>query len=207
MHHLRGFVLAGAVAGAAVPSLAWSAEPQWGPSNDRPAYDEGYERGLRAGTDDYRRGDRFEFSDESDYRRGDLGYRYEYGDRDRYRGMFRRGFESGYRSGYGEYRNTGRGVPSWGAGPGRFDRGFDTGVNDGYEAGLNDARRAHRYDPVSEGRYRSADRGYERWYGPKDAYRNSYRTGFRQGYERGYQDGRRYGNNRLRLGGFLGFLF
>ncbi len=69
-------------------------------------------------------------------------------------------------------------------------------MNDGYEAGMNDGRANRRFDPIGEGRYRSADRGYERRYGSKDAYRNNYREAFRQGYSRGYEDARRYGNSR-----------
>ena len=46
---------------------------------------------------------RFEFTDESDYRRGDSGYRSQYGNRDRYRDSFRYGYQEGYRNGYGNY--------------------------------------------------------------------------------------------------------
>jgi hypothetical protein len=39
--------------------------------------------------------------------------------------------------------------------------------------------------------YRSADDGYFKSYGPKDAWETNYRAGFRQGYEEGYRDGNR----------------
>lgn len=86
--------------------------------------------------------------------------------------------------------------------------GFRNGLNDGYEAGLNDARNRRQYDPVGERRYRSADRGYERRYGSKDAYKYAYRDGFREGYDRGYREGRRYDNRRDRdRRGFFGGIF
>src|SRR4051812_4892119 len=74
--------------------------------------------------------------------------------------------------------------PQWGGSPrssgrvddrsyGRYNNnfGFQAGLNDGYEAGLNDARGHRRYDFVSERRYRSADRGYNGRYGPRDYYK------------------------------------
>ncbi len=185
---------------------ASTASAQWGSTRVSPAFQQGYERGLRAGADDLRRGDRFGFTDENDYRRADAGYRSQYGSRDRYRDEFRRGFESGYRNGYAV---AGRGGPSWnqggpwngrGAGPwtggragARFDVATQQGYADGYEAGLDDGRDNRRFDPVGERRYRSADRGYQRSYGDKDYYKANYRTGFRSGYEDGFRDGQRYG--------------
>ncbi len=191
------------------------AREQWGPNGTQQAYNEGYQRGVRAGDEDGRRGESFNFVDESDFRRGDLGYRREYGRVDGYRGEFRRGFEQGYRAGYDRYsRNgydprTGRQVPNGrGRANGPFDRygtygnnrndlAVQTGFNDGYERGLDDGQDRRRNDPFAESRYRSGDHGYDRRYGPKEAYKLNYREAFRQGYERGYQDGRRYnGNNR-----------
>lgn len=174
-----------------VLSAASTVSAQWGPpSRPQPGFDEGYQRGVRAGADDMRRGDTFNFSDENDYRRGDAGYRPQYGDRDWYRDSFRRGFQSGYRNSYQ------RGGPSrgWGSGRagGRVDVAVQQGYNDGYEAGLDAAGDRDRFDPVREGRYRSADRGYERAYGDREYYKTNYRSGFRSGYESGYRDGSRY---------------
>src|SRR5215831_10161127 len=61
------------------------------------AYDEGYQRGLRAGQDDSRRGNPFNYTDERDYRSADAGYRSQYGSRDVYRDDFRVGYQAGYR--------------------------------------------------------------------------------------------------------------
>lgn len=77
----------------------------------------------------------------------------------------------------------------------RFDPAFRNGEEDGYREGLRDGERGERFDPVREKRYRSADNGYDRRYGPKELYKDRYRDGFRRGYEDGYQDGRRYGRN------------
>jgi len=197
MYRLRSLVLAGVVA-IAVPA-AISAQTRWGLPTYDPGYSVGYERGQRAGADDFRHGDRFQYADESDYRKADYGYRSDYGSRDLYRDSFRRGFEQGYRVGYGNYgygTSRGYGVPPYsnvpGYSAGRYDNAYQIGLNDGYEAGVNDADGHRAFDPISERRYRSADHGYQKSYGPKEAYKNSYRNAFRQGYERGYQDARRY---------------
>jgi flagellar biosynthesis/type III secretory pathway protein FliH len=180
------------------------------------AFQEGYSRGTRAGQEDGRRGQSFNFSDEADWRRADAGYRSQYGPVERYRAEFRRGYEQGYRSGYETY-GRGRGgygsgrsdLPPYGRGRGRGPgdgygygygygnpRAFDMGYNDGYEAGLDDGRDRRRFDPIAEGRYRSGDRGYEREYGSRESYKIAYREAFKQGYQTGYEDGRRYGTRR-----------
>ena len=153
-----------------------------------PGYQQGYVLGVRAGTDDYRRGAPFDFSIRIDFRRGDVGSDVRFGSRSRYRDEFRRGFEAGYREAY-RARRVG---PAPRAPIGRVDVAVQQGYSDGYEEGLKDGRDRKRFDPVGERRYRSADRGYNRSYGPKDIYKANYRDGFLKGYEAGYRDGARY---------------
>ena len=171
---------------------------QYGRPSVQGAYNTGVDRGERAGYEDARRGDRFEFSDESEYRnfnRARPQDTYEA----RYRDEFLRGFESGYRRGYGVTgeRRGQVGAPPWsnGRGYGRggvvYDLASDYGYQDGYNAGVNDARDRHQFDFVGESRYRSGDRGYERNAGSRDDYRARYRQAFRQGYEQGYYGGYR----------------
>lgn len=74
----------------------------------------------------------------------------------------------------------------------RFDLAFRNGEEDGYKEGLRDGERGERFDPIREKRFRSADHGYDRRYGPRELYKDRYRDGFRRGYEDGYRDGRRY---------------
>ena len=203
----------------AVPlTAAAQAVPRQGVQS--PAYRTGYDRGVYAGQEDGRRNDRFEYTDESDYRSADRGYSRNYGDRDRYRAEFRQGFENGYREGYGRYQNGsgnygnyGRnggyndgtwrpgagGPPPWAQGRGRGagswqrnDLAYQNGFTDGYDEGLKAGRDRQRFDPVNEGRYRSADHGYRSQYGSKDAYKATYRTAFREGYEAGFNDSRQY---------------
>ena len=174
---------------------------------ETPAYRAGYERGIRGGEDDGRRNQAYSYANRSDYRSGDSGYRREFGDRDRYRSEFRRGFEVGYRDGFARYRpgygrndgwRPGRGgPPPWATARGRggyqrTDYAFRIGFTDGYEAGLRDARDRRRFDPIGEGRYRSGDHGYNRSYGTRDDYRLRYRGAFSEGYEHGFDDGWRY---------------
>ena len=216
MSRLLALAAAGTISLAA-PSLVL-AQTGW----NTPGYNEGYQRGRSAGVEDSRRGDRFEFTDESDYRRGDLGYRSQYGDRDRYRDSFRYGYQEGYRSGFGGYGSYGpsnngngnaraRGNPPWSNGrynQNQYDPAYQTGWNDGYEAGLDDGRDNRRFDPVSEKRYRSADHGYRNEYGPRESYKTGYRNAFRSGYERGFNDSRRYDNDRRSgWGGIFGSRF
>lgn len=78
----------------------------------------------------------------------------------------------------------------------RSGPGFQFGLDDGYREGLDAARDGRRYDPYRERRYRNADRGYNRHFGPRGLYRQDYRDGFRAGYERGYREARRRYWNR-----------
>jgi hypothetical protein len=202
-------VLFGAVALAGcAPSL--HAQAPWGgprSSYGGGAYDEGYRRGELRGQDDARRGAPFDYVIVEDYRRADRGYRGQYGSRDRYRQEFRQGFQAGYQSGYsrfsrggGYYGRRGPGAPTRGRGRGAygsssgyaFDLAAGNGYNDGYEAGLDDGRDGRRHDPTREGRYRSANSGYERSYGSRELYRSNYRRGFVDGYDTGYRLGLGY---------------
>jgi hypothetical protein len=192
------------------PSTAWA---QWGPqarpqqSRAQPGYNEGYQRGVEVGAADARRRSSFNFSLSLDFRRGDIGYRAQFGNRDRYRNEFRRGFELGYETGYNSNRGGGyyaRGLPggrqsppaAYGRAGVRLDVAAQQGYSDGYEAGLDDGRNGRRFDPVAERRYRNADRGYNNSYCPRERYKASYRSGFLPGYEVGYQDAARYGRRR-----------
>jgi hypothetical protein len=197
-----------ALAGCATPLRA---QGPWGPPAASryagAAYGEGYRSGERFGQQDGQRGATFNFSILADYRRGDRGYRSQYGARDRYRQDFRVGFGAGYRAGYERFaRNRAYRVPAppvysrdrgavygggnvYGRGYAGSDPTLNQGYNDGYEEGLNDGRKGHRDNPTAESRYHSADRGYERAYGPKDIYRSNYRRAFIEGYETGYREG------------------
>jgi hypothetical protein len=189
------------IAGLAMvaPSVAVAQTmPRWSAPRST-AYDEGYSHGRIAGADDYRRGRHFDFTDESAYKKADLGYDSRMGKHDVYRDDFRRGFAEGYAAGYGprDLRSSDvvmlpavteeavdRPVTS-------MDLALATGFNDGYREGLNDGRAGHRDDPIGESRYKDGDHGYESSYGPKDFYRLRYRDAFLQGYQRGFEDGAR----------------
>ena len=156
----------------------------------RSAYDQGYRDGLRVGIDDAQRGQTFNFTVRSEYRRGDDGYRSSLGDRDQYREDFRVGFERGYREAFDRFDVSA--PPRNEAGvPGRDvrDLAAATGYSDGYKEGLSDGHHRHRNDPYSERRFRSGDHGYSHEYGNRETYRSRYREAFRDGYERGYAAG------------------
>jgi hypothetical protein len=183
----------------ATPAIASAqAMPRWSAPRST-AYDEGYSRGRVSGAEDYRRGKHFDFTDESAYKKADLGYDSRMGKHDVYRDDFRRGFAEGYAAGFGprDLRSSdvvmlpavsdddalARPVTA-------MDLALATGYNDGYREGLNDGRAGHRDDPTGESRYHDGDHGYASSYGPKDFYRLRYRDAFIQGYERGFNEGR-----------------
>jgi len=209
--NVRHIALISALALGATSTL--DAREQWSRIGAAPAYREGHERGVRAGLEDSRRNQAYEFRDEADFRRADAGYRREYGPIDRFRDEFRRGYEAGYREGYVRYSNDGRGnQPAWfvgrggpggydapgryggpgygtgryGAPAGRYDLAIANGYRDGYDEGRNDGRGRRRFAPTAESRYRNADRGYERSYGTRALYETRYREGFLEGYRDGY---------------------
>jgi flagellar biosynthesis/type III secretory pathway protein FliH len=83
----------------------------------RLAYDNGFREGIDEGRKAARKGDAFDPRRKKDYRKATKGYRRDYGDKDRYRDVFRAGFLDGYRQGYGRthFRRNGwrdRGWPN-----------------------------------------------------------------------------------------------
>jgi flagellar biosynthesis/type III secretory pathway protein FliH len=176
----------------------------------RIAYDHGYREGLARGQADARRGQRYGYQNVRDFQRADKGYHRSYGDRERYRQIFRDGYAAGYSEGYARVARTTRGAARQGPyypsgrpgvwGPSGqygayYSPAFDNGMRDGYEKGLEDARRNRSFDPVRHSWYRAGDRHYQSRYGSRDQYKDVYRRGFQQGYERGYGEGR-YGYRR-----------
>lgn len=183
------------------------------------AYDNGYREGVKEGDKDARKGDRFAYQDERTFQRADKGYHRTFGDRERYRQVFRGGYRAGYTDAYqrnsrgygsaappygrgravprrtypaqrpGAYPNTGRYPDTY---PGRYGYApaFDNGRNDGYEKGAEDVRKNRSFDPLRHKWYRSADHDYRGEYGPKEQYRDIYRRGFQEGYDQGYREGR-----------------
>ena len=77
----------------------------WGGSYQlrQTALNAGYNEGIKEGRNDRRRGDRFNFYDESDYRNASKDYNSRFGNRALYQRFFRAGFENGYRDGWNGY--------------------------------------------------------------------------------------------------------
>jgi hypothetical protein len=76
------------------------------------ALNAGYNNGMEEGREDRQKGDRFDYSDEGDYRNANKDYSSRLGDRGTYQRYFREAFQRGYRDGYqgntnGYYRNDG----------------------------------------------------------------------------------------------------
>lgn len=192
---MKRFLLA-PLASAIVLTAAAPAFAQWGPYPDvrRAAYDNGFREGVKEGEKDGRHRDRFEYRDEGDFQRGDVGYHRSYGDVERYRQSFRSGFVDGYRQGFGRYtrgNGYGNGSDRYGyGGYGYYSPAFDNGARDGYEKGREDVRDRDPFDPRRHQWYRAGDRHYKSEYGPRQRYEDEYRRGFTAGYEQGYAEGR-----------------
>ena len=67
------------------------------------ALNAGYNEGMRAGRDDRRRGDRYDFRDEGAFQSASKDYNSRMGDRYTYQRYFREAFATGYRDGYQGY--------------------------------------------------------------------------------------------------------
>jgi hypothetical protein len=82
-----------------------SGNSNWGGSFPlrQTALQAGYDAGIKAGRNDHSRGERFNFTDESDYKKATKGYNSRLGDRSLYQRYFRAGFESGYRDSWNGY--------------------------------------------------------------------------------------------------------
>jgi hypothetical protein len=67
------------------------------------ALNAGYNEGIKAGREDRRRGERYEFRDEGAFQSASKDYNSRMGDRYAYQSYFRQAFETGYRDGYQGY--------------------------------------------------------------------------------------------------------
>lgn len=194
---MKRFFLA-SIFGAVAFTTAAPVSAQWGrPSYSgtgygearRAAYDNGFREGIKEGDKDGRSRDRFEYRDERDFQRADVGYRRHFGDVERYRQSFRAGFVDGYSQAFGRYR----GYDDWRYGGGErefYASPFDNGVRDGIEKGREDARDNDRFDARRHKWYREGDRHYQNRYGVRERYKDEYRRGFLVGYEQGYRTAR-----------------
>jgi hypothetical protein len=83
----------------------WGEYNGWGGSQQlrQTALNAGYNNGIKAGRNDQRKGRRFNFADESDYRNASKDYSSRLGDRSLYARFFRQGYENGYRDGWNGY--------------------------------------------------------------------------------------------------------
>lgn len=67
------------------------------------ALNAGYNEGIKAGRNDRRKGDRYEFRDESAFQKATKDYSSRLGDRGLYSRYFREAFQNGYDAGYNGY--------------------------------------------------------------------------------------------------------
>lgn len=83
----------------------WGNYGGWGGSQElrQTALNAGYNNGIKAGRNDQRKGRRFNFTDESDYRNASKDYSSRLGSKSLYQRFFRQGYENGYRDGWNGY--------------------------------------------------------------------------------------------------------
>jgi hypothetical protein len=182
----------------------------------RIAYDNGYRKGVERGEKAVRDRKPLDVEREKDYRNADSGYSRSYGDKNRYRDIFRNGFAEGYHTAYNQYAyNGGRYSPApyggW-RGEVRPNGGYSTprypgnggyggyrnGTGYGYAAsyafqnGVNDGYQKGR-DDAQDGKY--PDYARQKWYRSGDRHYDS-QYGSRQVYEDQYRSGFREGYER-----------
>jgi hypothetical protein len=210
MSRIGGYLQAGVLAASLLAGTAACAPTRYRPYSgvrdypddaqyqERTAYDNGYRRGLAQGDNDARSGRAFSIERHDDYRDADNGYRREYGPKARYQTSFREGYRRGYSEAFNRSSLTYRRAPEYPAGRYPAYGGYtasshaaQTGYRDGYDAGRDDARDHHAFEPGRLRKYRSADHDYDRRYGGVNEYKREYRTAFERGYEEGYRTYRR----------------
>ncbi len=83
----------------------WGNYGGWGGSQQlrQTALNAGYNNGAEEGRRDRQRNERFNFTDESDYRKATEDYSSRLGNKALYQRFFRQGFENGYRDGWNGY--------------------------------------------------------------------------------------------------------
>jgi hypothetical protein len=83
----------------------WGNYGGWGGSQQlrQTALNAGYNNGVEEGRRDRQRNERFNFTDESDYRKATEDYSSRLGNKALYQRFFRQGFENGYRDGWNGY--------------------------------------------------------------------------------------------------------
>jgi hypothetical protein len=67
-----------------------------------------------------------------------------------------------------------------------YRSGFDRGLLDGRQAGVEDRQNNRAWDLDGQRELEQADAGYQNSMGRRDHYQAGYRAGFRQGYRQGY---------------------
>ena len=85
-------------------------------------------------------------------------------------------------AGQGDIRVTG----GWQSGTSAPRNAYDTGYREGIQRGEQDHKSGRNFNYNRDGAYRDGDRGYERTFGSRDAYRTEFRRGFAAGYRVGY---------------------
>jgi hypothetical protein len=71
--------------------------------------------------------------------------------------------------------------------PSAFQIGLERGREDGWRRGERDARHNCRPSYWNDNRYRNADHGYKRHYGPRHVYASGYRDGYESAYRAAYR--------------------
>ena len=75
----------------------------------------------------------------------------------------------------------------WQPGTTTTRNGYDAGYREGLQRGEQDRKNGREFNYNRDGAYRDGDRGYERTFGSRDAYKTEFRRGFATGYRVGYE--------------------
>ncbi len=171
--------------GLAALALAAPASAQFRGWNDtrQAAYDNGYREGYKEGDKDARKGESFSYQDEKTFQRADKGYHRNFGDRERYRQVFRNGYAAGYGEGYQRIAGN---YGSYGPGRGR-GRGRAVPRNTYPDTGRYPNTYPNRYPDTYPDRYPNT---YPDRYPGGGYYSPAFDNGRNDGREKGMEDAR-----------------
>ncbi len=159
--------------------------PNWG----NPAYQRGYQDGLKDGRSDWQDNHAYRPTGTEKYEDAP-GYDSAYGAKNVYSQIYQEGYVYGYQVGYNG--NAQPAYPPYGpvyAPPGPAYYANTPGYQTGFQGGLNDGQQdresGQAYRAMATHNYEHTP-GYDSSYGDKNVYKQAYREGYVAGYQQGF---------------------
>jgi len=159
---------------------------------NNPASTRGFQDGLNDGLQDRQGGAGFRETTTRNFEHTP-GYDSSFGDKNRYKQLYRDAYIAGYQQGYNGlvaqpiaapvYVQPGYAV--YGASPYANNPAYQRGLRDGLGDGVHDRQKHKDYRPTHTENYDDTP-GYDKSFGDKDLYKRTYRDAYILGYQQGY---------------------